>query len=343
MTEQLSGYKDGDKRFEKHSIDLVRVYLNQIGTSADLLTANDEVELSKDIEAGLYARQLLSEKEADLTMAEQQDYQEMAEIGVAAKQRMIKANLRWVVALAKRYTGSGMPLLDLIQEGNLGLNRAVEKFDYTKGIKFSTYSTWWIRQTILRGIADQNRSIRLPTHTVEDINKMRRIARELHQSLGREATDEELAAEMKFTVKKVVELQLVSRETLSLDMPVGHEDGDEITLADYVDDKHQAAQVDSTVVEEMTARDVLDAVRDSLTPAEFLVVTMRHGLHTGNQMTYESIARRLPRRVLYGDDTKNPDKTVTRQTVIDIDRRSLEKLKGVDALRQHFGDLTLEK
>lgn len=176
---------------ENPSADLVRVYLNGIGRTA-LLNAEDEVELSQRIEAGLYAQHLL-ESDEQFTPSKKRDLKAIAKDGRAARAHLLEANLRLVVSLAKRYTGRGMPLLDLIQEGNLGLIRAVEKFDYTKGFKFSTYATWWIRQAITRGMADQSRTIRLPVHLVEQVNKLSRIKREMYQHLGREATNEELA------------------------------------------------------------------------------------------------------------------------------------------------------
>ncbi|HJD68494.1 MAG TPA: sigma-70 family RNA polymerase sigma factor, partial [Corynebacterium kroppenstedtii] len=176
---------------ENPSADLVRVYLNGIGRTA-LLNAEDEVELSQRIEAGLYAQHLL-ESDEQFTPSKKRDLKAVAKDGRAARAHLLEANLRLVVSLAKRYTGRGMPLLDLIQEGNLGLIRAVEKFDYTKGFKFSTYATWWIRQAITRGMADQSRTIRLPVHLVEQVNKLSRIKREMYQHLGREATNEELA------------------------------------------------------------------------------------------------------------------------------------------------------
>ncbi|MGZ6880525.1 MAG: sigma-70 family RNA polymerase sigma factor, partial [Mycobacteriaceae bacterium] len=184
--------------------DLVRVYLNGIGRTA-LLTAADEVELAKRIEAGLYAQQRLTGG-TKLTAARKRDLNTVVREGHAARQRLLEANLRLVVSLAKRYTGRGMPLLDLIQEGNLGLIRAMEKFDYAKGFKFSTYATWWIRQAITRGMADQSRTIRLPVHLVEQVNKLARIKRELHQQLGREATDEELARESGIPEGKIADL-----------------------------------------------------------------------------------------------------------------------------------------
>jgi RNA polymerase sigma factor, sigma-70 family len=203
--------------------DLVRVYLNGIGKTA-LLTAAQEVELAKRIEAGVFAQHVLDAAAADATELEPQyasDLRAVVRDGRRARNHLLEANLRLVVSLAKRYTGRGMPLLDLIQEGNLGLIRAVEKFDYAKGFKFSTYATWWIRQAITRGMADQARTIRLPVHLVEQVNKLARIKRDLHQTLGRDATHEELAAESGIPEAKIADLLDHARDPVSLDMPWG--------------------------------------------------------------------------------------------------------------------------
>src|SRR5690349_22727822 len=197
------------------STDLVRVYLNTIGKTA-LLTAEQEVELAKRIEAGLYAERLLAEKQG-LTPAYQRDYKALAIDGKAAKRHLLEANLRLVVSVAKRYTGHGMTFLDLIQEGNVGLIRAVEKFDYTKGFKFSTYATWWIRQAITRAMADSGRTIRLPVHLAEQVNKVVRTRRRIHQELEREPTAEELGLELDMTPERITELLEYSRDLVSLD------------------------------------------------------------------------------------------------------------------------------
>ncbi len=211
--------------------DLVRVYLNGIGRTA-LLTAAQEVELAKRIEAGVFAQHMLETETRG--GAKQTELEALVRDGHQAKNHLLEANLRLVVSLAKRYTGRGMPLLDLIQEGNLGLIRAVEKFDYTKGFKFSTYATWWIRQAITRGMADQGRTIRLPVHLVEQVNKLARIKRDLHQQLGREATHEELAVEVGLTPEKVADLLDHARDPVSLDMPVGSEE--DAPLGDFIED-----------------------------------------------------------------------------------------------------------
>src|SRR6202040_3497569 len=223
---------DTDIDAQSPAADLVRVYLNGIGKTA-LLNAADEVELAKSIEAGLYAQHLLDTRKR-LDENRKRDLAAVVRDGQAARGHLLEANLRLVVSLAKRYTGRGMPLLDLIQEGNLGLIRAMEKFDYAKGFKFSTYATWWIRQAITRGMADQSRTIRLPVHLVEQVNKLARIKRELHQNLGREATHQELAEESGIPVEKVADLLDYSRDPVSLDMPVGAEE--EAPLGDFIED-----------------------------------------------------------------------------------------------------------
>ncbi|HEY4023295.1 MAG TPA: RNA polymerase sigma factor SigB, partial [Pseudonocardiaceae bacterium] len=223
--------------------DLVRVYLNGIGKTA-LLTAEQEVELAKRIEAGVFAQHML-ETGTKLSPKRRSELAALVRDGALAKNHLLEANLRLVVSLAKRYTGRGMPLLDLIQEGNLGLIRAVEKFDYAKGYKFSTYATWWIRQAITRGMADQSRTIRLPFHLVEQVNKLARIKRDLHQQLGREATHEELGKEVGLTAEKVADLLDHARDPVSLDMPVGAEE--DAPLGDFIEDS-EAADAESAVI-----------------------------------------------------------------------------------------------
>ena len=216
------------------SADLVRVYLNEIG-KVPLLTAADEVELAKRIEAGLYAEHLLTASNS-FSAARRRDLRALVIDGSRAKDHLLRANLRLVVSLAKRYTGHGMPFLDLIQEGNLGLIRAVEKFDYTKGFKFSTYATWWIRQAISRAMADQSRTIRLPVHLVEQVNKLQRMRREMNQTFGREATDAELAVDLDITEERIRELIDLSRDLVSLDQTVGTDD--DAALGDFIADEH---------------------------------------------------------------------------------------------------------
>ncbi|MEO7078816.1 MAG: RNA polymerase sigma factor SigB, partial [Rhodococcus sp. (in: high G+C Gram-positive bacteria)] len=234
---------DADLDAQSPAADLVRVYLNGIGRTA-LLTAEEEVDLAKRIEAGLYAKNVL-ENTKRLTAVKKRKLAIIVRDGSAARSHLLEANLRLVVSLAKRYTGRGMPLLDLIQEGNLGLIRAMEKFDYAKGFKFSTYATWWIRQAITRGMADQSRTIRLPVHLVEQVNKLARIKRELHQQLGREATDEELSSESGIPAAKIADLLDHSRDPVSLDMPVGSDE--EAPLGDFIEDS-EATSAENAVI-----------------------------------------------------------------------------------------------
>ncbi|MGK2902186.1 MAG: RNA polymerase sigma factor, partial [Mycobacterium sp.] len=257
------------------SADSVRAYLKQIGKVA-LLNAEEEVELAKRIEAGLYATQLmteLTEKGEKLPAAQRRDMQWICRDGDRAKNHLLEANLRLVVSLAKRYTGRGMLFLDLIQEGNLGLIRAVEKFDYTKGYKFSTYATWWIRQAITRAMADQARTIRIPVHMVEVINKLARVQRQMLQDLGREPTPEELAKELDMTPEKVVEVQKYGRETISLHTPLG-EDGDS-EFGDLIEDSEAVVPADA--VSFTLLQEQLHSVLDTLSEREAGVVSMRFG------------------------------------------------------------------
>ncbi|AYF76873.1 sigma-70 family RNA polymerase sigma factor [Nocardia yunnanensis] len=286
--------------------DLVRVYLNGIGKTA-LLTAADEVELAKRIEAGLYAQHLL-ETSKRLSAAKKKDLAILVREGQAARQHLLEANLRLVVSLAKRYTGRGMPLLDLIQEGNLGLIRAMEKFDYTKGFKFSTYATWWIRQAITRGMADQSRTIRLPVHLVEQVNKLARIKRELHQQLGREATDAELANESGIPVEKIADLLDHSRDPVSLDMPVGNDE--EAPLGDFIEDS-EATSAESAVIAGLLHRDVR-SVLATLDEREQQVIRLRYGLDDGQPRTLDQIGK------LFG---------LSRERVRQIEREVMSKLR----------------
>jgi len=239
------------------SADSVRAYLKQIGKVA-LLNAEEEVELAKRIEAGLYAAERVRNAEEEgekLVTQMRRDLKWIVRDGERAKNHLLEANLRLVVSLAKRYTGRGMAFLDLIQEGNLGLIRAVEKFDYTKGYKFSTYATWWIRQAITRAIADQARTIRIPVHMVETINKMARIQRQLHQDLGREATPEEIAAEMGLSPERVAEIQRIAQEPVSLQSPIGEEDSD---LGDFIEDADAVVPMEAAAF--IMLQDQLDRV-----------------------------------------------------------------------------------
>ncbi|MFA5711269.1 RNA polymerase sigma factor [Mycolicibacterium sp.] len=292
------------------SADSVRAYLKQIGKVA-LLNAEEEVELAKRIEAGLYATQLMSElveKGEKLPAAQRRDMQWICRDGDRAKNHLLEANLRLVVSLAKRYTGRGMAFLDLIQEGNLGLIRAVEKFDYTKGYKFSTYATWWIRQAITRAMADQARTIRIPVHMVEVINKLGRIQRELLQDLGREPTPEELAKEMDITPEKVLEIQQYAREPISLDQTIGDE-GDS-QLGDFIEDSEAVVAVDA--VSFTLLQDQLQSVLETLSEREAGVVRLRFGLTDGQPRTLDEIGQ------VYG---------VTRERIRQIESKTMSKLR----------------
>ena len=271
--------------------DLVRVYLNGIGKRA-LLTAAQEVELARRVEAGVFAQHRLDTADAEGTELDQQyrrDLRAIVRDGAQAKNHLLEANLRLVVSLAKRYTGRGMPLLDLIQEGNLGLIRAVEKFDYAKGFKFSTYATWWIRQAITRGMADQARTIRLPVHLVEQVNKLARIKRDLHQRLGREPNDTELAEESGIPEHKISDLLDHARDPVSLDMPVGSEE--EAPLGDFIEDA-EATDAENTVISHLL-HDDLRRVLGTLEDREQAVIRMRFGLDDGQPHTLDQIGRRF--------------------------------------------------
>jgi RNA polymerase primary sigma factor len=286
--------------------DPVKDYLKQIG-KVPLLNAEQEVELAKRIEAGLFAEEKLAERESLSTDA-RIDLEWIAEDGTRAKNHLLEANLRLVVSLAKRYTGRGMLFLDLIQEGNLGLIRAVEKFDYTKGYKFSTYATWWIRQAITRAMADQARTIRIPVHMVEVINKLARVQRQMLQDLGREPTPEELAVELDMTPEKVIEVQKYGREPISLHTPLG-EDGDS-EFGDLIEDS-EAIQpgeaVSFTLLQEQ-----LHSVLDTLSEREAGVVSMRFGLTDGQPKTLDEIGK------VYG---------VTRERIRQIESKTMSKLR----------------
>jgi RNA polymerase nonessential primary-like sigma factor len=271
--------------------DLVRVYLNGIGKTA-LLTAAQEVDLARRIEAGVFAQHVLDAAKEEGTTLERQyaaDLRTVVRDGHSARNHLLEANLRLVVSLAKRYTGRGMPLLDLIQEGNLGLIRAVEKFDYTKGFKFSTYATWWIRQAITRGMADQARTIRLPVHLVEQVNKLARIRRDLHQKLGRDATHEELAAESGIAEERISDLLDHARDPVSLDMPVGSDE--EAPLGDFIEDG-ESADAETTVISHLLHED-LRRVLATLEDREQQVIRMRYGLDDGQPRTLDQIGRRF--------------------------------------------------
>ncbi|MCW2505726.1 MAG: polymerase sigma factor [Actinomycetia bacterium] len=270
------------------SADLVRAYLNGIGRTK-LLTAAEEVELAKRIEAGLFASEAMcGSRDAGETITPRllREFESLIADGQAAKNHLLEANLRLVVSIAKRYTGRGMALLDLIQEGNLGLIRAVEKFDYTKGFKFSTYATWWIRQAITRAMADQSRTIRLPVHLVEQINRLVRVRRELSAGLGREPSTAEIAAELEIEPFKVIELLSYDREPVSLDQTVG-EDG-ESQLGDFIADT-EISSPDNVSYSLLKAE--VNTVLETLTERERDVIRLRFGLDDGRQRTLDEIGR----------------------------------------------------
>ncbi len=286
--------------------DPVKDYLKQIG-KVPLLNAEMEVELAKRIEAGLFSDEKLA-KGGKISAKALEELEWIAEDGRRAKNHLLEANLRLVVSLAKRYTGRGMLFLDLIQEGNLGLIRAVEKFDYTKGYKFSTYATWWIRQAITRAMADQARTIRIPVHMVEVINKLARVQRQMLQDLGREPTPEELAKELDMTPEKVVEVQKYGREPISLSTPLG-EDGDS-EFGDLIEDSEAIVPADA--VSFTLLQEQLHSVLDTLSEREAGVVSMRFGLTDGQPKTLDEIGK------VYG---------VTRERIRQIESKTMSKLR----------------
>ncbi|WP_395727104.1 sigma-70 family RNA polymerase sigma factor [Nakamurella sp.] len=301
--------RDEDLDAQGPSADLVRVYLNGIGKTA-LLTAEQEVELAKRIEAGVFAAHML-ESGVELPLQRRKDLRMVVRDGGRARNHLLVANLRLVVSLAKRYTGRGMPLLDLIQEGNLGLIRAVEKFDYTKGFKFSTYATWWIRQAISRGMADQGRTIRLPVHLVEQVNKLSRLKRELHQQLGRDATLAELAHESGIPEEKIADLLDHARDPVSLDMPVGSDE--EAPLGDFIEDAESTSAEAAVVAGFM--HDDINRVLRTLDDREQTVVRLRYGLDDGRPRTLDEIGRHFG---------------ISRERVRQIERDSMAKLRVGD-------------
>ncbi|MFI7582562.1 RNA polymerase sigma factor [Kocuria sp. M1N1S27] len=287
--------------------DPVKDYLKQIGKVA-LLNAEQEVDLALRIEAGLYAEHKLADGKDSLDPQTRKELRWVIHDGKRAKNHLLEANLRLVVSLAKRYTGRGMLFLDLIQEGNLGLIRAVEKFDYTKGFKFSTYATWWIRQAITRAMADQARTIRIPVHMVEVINKLARVQRQMLQDLGREPTPEELANELDMTPEKVVEVQKYGREPISLHTPLG-EDGDS-EFGDLIEDSEAVVPADA--VSFTLLQEQLHSVLDTLSEREAGVVAMRFGLTDGQPKTLDEIGK------VYG---------VTRERIRQIESKTMSKLR----------------
>ena len=286
--------------------DSVHTYLKSIGRTS-LLTAEQEVDLAKRIEAGLFAEHKL-DTETDLPADLRRDLELVAEDGRRAKAHMLEANLRLVVSVAKKYSDRGLSLLDVVQEGNLGLIRAVEKFDYTKGYKFSTYAMWWIRQAIQRGFADSARTIRLPVHVLEMLSKLSRVERDMHQRLGREPTPEELAVELDRTPDQIEELLRTSRQPISLDSTIG-EDG-ETSIGDLIEDVD--APEASELVDRQLMAEQLRSALDALTPREATIMAMRFGLYDGNPHTLDEIGRALG---------------LTRERIRQLEKQSLSKLR----------------
>ena len=290
--------------------DPVHMYLKEIG-KVPLLTASEEIDLAMKIEAGVAATEQLEKAdggEIELDRRERRRLGRIEQVGLDAKQQLIEANLRLVVSIAKRYVGRGMLFLDLIQEGNLGLIRAVEKFDYKKGFKFSTYATWWIRQAITRAIADQARTIRIPVHMVETINKLVRIQRQLLQEKGREPTPEEIGEEMGLTAERVREIQKISQEPVSLETPIGEEEDSQ--LGDFIEDSSAVVPADAASFSML--QELLSKVLDGLAERERKVISLRFGLEDGHQRTLEEVGREFG---------------VTRERIRQIESKTLAKLR----------------
>jgi RNA polymerase primary sigma factor len=304
--------RDEELALKAPTNDPVRMYLKEIG-KVPLLTAEQEVILAKAIEEGEAATAQIEAVDATANgkgpnLEELQELRRVERHGQLAKKKLIEANLRLVVSIAKRYVGRGMLFLDLIQEGNLGLIRAVEKFDYTKGYKFSTYATWWIRQAITRAIADQARTIRIPVHMVETINKLIRIQRQLLQDLGREPTPEEIGREMEFTPEKVREILKVSQEPVSLETPIGEEEDSH--LGDFIEDSDAVVPVDAASF--ILLQEQLDSVLHTLSEREKKVIQLRFGLTDGHPRTLEEVGREFG---------------VTRERIRQIESKTLSKLR----------------
>jgi RNA polymerase primary sigma factor len=319
--ENLREMEDGDESDEKEESldkdmelagktptnDPVRMYLKEIG-KVPLLTAQEEVDLAMKIEAGEEASAILREKGEKLSREELRRLRRQERVGQEAKRKLVEANLRLVVSIAKRYVGRGMLFLDLIQEGNLGLIRAVEKFDFRKGYKFSTYATWWIRQAITRAIADQARTIRIPVHMVETINKLIRVQRQLLQELGREPTPEEIAEQMELTPEKVREIIKVSQEPVSLETPIGEEEDSH--LGDFIEDADAVVPIDAASF--ILLQEQLEDVLNSLNEREKEVIRLRFGLTDGHPRTLEEVGREFG---------------VTRERIRQIESKTLAKLR----------------
>jgi RNA polymerase primary sigma factor len=299
--------REVDQALKAPTNDPVRMYLKEIGRVA-LLTAQEEVDLAKRIEAGLIAGDQLNRDRHSLADSEANEIRWRENDGAMAKRHLVEANLRLVVSIAKRYVGRGMAFLDLIQEGNLGLIRAVEKFDYTKGYKFSTYATWWIRQAITRAIADQARTIRIPVHMVETINKLARIQRQLLQDLGREPSAQEIAVQMELSPDKVREIQKISQEPVSLETPIGEEEDSH--LGDFIEDSEAVIPLERASFRLL--QEQLESVLHTLSEREKEVIEMRFGLKDGQPRTLEEVGKRFG---------------VTRERIRQIESKTLSKLR----------------
>jgi RNA polymerase primary sigma factor len=305
--ERVRARKEVDQALKAPTNDPVRMYLKEIGRVA-LLTAQEEVDLAKRIEAGLEAERKIVEEGATLSGDSTEKLVWIYHDGAMAKRHLVEANLRLVVSIAKRYVGRGMAFLDLIQEGNLGLIRAVEKFDYAKGFKFSTYATWWIRQAITRAIADQARTIRIPVHMVETINKLARIQRQLLQDLGREPTAEEIATQMELSPEKVREIQKISQEPVSLETPIGEEEDSH--LGDFIEDPEAVVPLERASFKLL--QEQLESVLHTLSEREKEVIRLRFGLVDGQPRTLEDVGKKFG---------------VTRERIRQIESKTLSKLR----------------
>jgi len=314
-----------DPAAARASADPVKDYLAQIG-KVPLLNAAQEVELAKRIEAGLFAEEKLAAGRGVLRADQSVDLEEVAEDGRRAKDHLVEANLRLVVSLARRYAGHGVLFLDLIQEGNMGLIRGVEKFDYTKGFKFSTYATWWIRQAITRAIADQARTIRIPVHMIETINKLIRTSRQLVQEYGREPTSEEIAKRMDIPVVKVRKVLKIAQEPISLETPIGEEEDSH--LGDFIEDRGVISPAEAVI--NINLKEQTDSVLKTLTPREEKVIKMRFGLDDGSEHTLEEVGQSF---------------AVTRERIRQIEAKALRKLRHPSRSRKlrAFLDATLRE
>ena len=305
--DRVRARREVDQALKAPTNDPVRMYLKEIGRVA-LLTAQEEVDLAKRIEAGLVAADHLKVNQETLSEKEWRDHRWRERDGMMAKRHLVEANLRLVVSIAKRYVGRGMAFLDLIQEGNLGLIRAVEKFDHEKGFKFSTYATWWIRQAITRAIADQARTIRIPVHMVETINKLARIQRQLLQDLGREPTADEIATQMELPPEKVREIQKISQEPVSLETPIGEEEDSH--LGDFIEDSEAIVPLERASFRLL--QEQLESVLHTLSGREKEVIEMRFGLKDGQPRTLEEVGKKFD---------------VTRERIRQIESKTLSKLR----------------